>query len=171
MIKFRTVFDNNTSTSLMKHTLKKQIRVFAVLAVLIIAIGVCDYFYAEGKVSEFFILFGILFIPAYLLITHFAQKSVNKSMTLFQGETVEIYEFNEDELRIQTSKGEEYFSLTVAKYSYLYRVDETAESYFLYISKIQSHVVEKKYLIEGTIDELNELFSRRLGERFHAKKK
>ena len=171
MIKFRTVFDSNSTKSLNKHTIKKQFWIYILVSIFLIASGIYDLTLGGGEVGEFLILFGLLFTPALLLVAHISQKNVDKSMTLFQGETVEIYEFNEEGICIQTSKGEEYFSLTRTKYSYLYRVDETAENYFLYISKLQCHVVEKKYLIEGTIEELNELFARNLGERFHEKKK
>ena len=166
MIKFRTVFDEKSVEQLNKHTIKKQSWVFVVCSLILILLGVFQFVDGEKSVGMFLILFGILFVPVFLIILKFSQKKVNETMTLLQGETVEIYEFADEEIHIQTNKGEEYFSLITAKYGYLYRVDETKDNYFLFISKIQSHVIDKRFLIEGSIEELNALFTAKLGPKF-----
>ena len=171
MIKFRTRFDEKSVEQLSKHTLKKQAWIYIVLSAAMILLGIFQIADGNKSVGVSCILFGVVFAPVFLLIVSVSQKKVNSTMTLLQGETVEIYEFSEEELIIQTSKGEEYFSLVKAKYGYLYRVDETKDNYFLYISKIQSHIIDKRFLIEGSIEELNELFAARLGEKFKPYKK
>ena len=171
MIKFRTVFDENSVKQLSKHTLKKQLWIYIVLSVALLLIGVFNYSVGEKEIGLFLIIFGLIFVPILLLTVKFSQRKVNETMSILSGETVEIYEFNEEGISIQTNKGEEYFSLITAKYGYLYKVEETETNYFLYISKLQSHIVDKRFLIEGSIEQLNELFQRKLGERFKAKKK
>ena len=171
MIKFRTVFDEKAVEQLSKHTLKKQSWIYIALSAIMILLGAFQIWEGDKSTGISFILFGVIFVPVFLIIVSVSQKKVNSTMTLLQGETVEIYEFSKEELIIQTSKGEEYFSLIKAKYGYLYRVDETKDYYFLYISKIQSHVIDKRFLIEGSIEELNELFLEKLGAKFKPYKK
>ena len=166
MIKFRTLFNENSAKQLNKHTMKKHNWGYILVSALLIALGVFQIIIENKSLGVFFILFGIIFTPLLLLVVHTSQKEINQPITLFRGETVEIYEFTEDEIHIQTNKGNEYFSLLSAKYSYLYRVEETQECYFLYISKIQSHVIDKRFLIEGSIEQLNELFAVKLGVKF-----
>jgi hypothetical protein len=45
-------------------------------------------------------------------------------------------------------------------------VKETKEAYLLFISNIQSHVVPKKDLVDGTLVELNNYFRIKLQNKF-----
>lgn len=87
-------------------------------------------------------------------------------MSILSAQTIETYKFYPDRLVITQTKGDEYEAVTNARYSYLYRVEETRDRYFLKISKTQSHVVNKADLTQGTIEELNELLASNLGIRF-----
>ncbi len=87
-------------------------------------------------------------------------------MHILSSDTVETYQFYPDKLVITQKKGNEFEAITTTRYSYLYSVDETADRYFLRISKSQSHVVNKADLTQGSIPELNVILHANLGEKF-----
>ena len=92
-------------------------------------------------------------------------------MSVMSADTMETYQFYPDRLVILQRKGDEYESTTNTRYSYLYKVEETRDTYFLQISKMQSHVVRKTDLTQGTIEELNQILASNLGPKFKALKK
>ena len=87
-------------------------------------------------------------------------------MNILSSDTVEVFQFYPDKLVITQRKGDEYEAITTAKYSYLYKVEETVSTYFLFISKVQSHVVNKSDLTQGTLAELNSILASNLGPKF-----
>ena len=140
------------------------------LSVVLIALGILGVTFPEDDGDLYFgifmISFGVLFTPMTLLITILLQKSENKSSTVLSSETEEVLFFDADKITITQQKGDEFTSVTTAKYSYLYKVIENKQYYFLYISKMQSHVVDKTSLVQGTLDELNFYLMSNLGARF-----
>lgn len=170
MIEFVGKFDGNAANSVTKRQIKKLWWAYAFFSLLFIAIGALGLILPEDGSDVIFgavmIAFGVLFTPICLLLTKLLQKNLNKSMSILSSETIETYQFFPDRLIIMQRKGEEYEATTNAKYSYLYKVEETHTHYFLKISKVQSHVVKKADLTQGTIEELNSILYSNLGERF-----
>ncbi len=85
-------------------------------------------------------------------------------------DTVQTYQFYPDKIIITQQNGDNYNATTTTDYSSLYKVEETADCYFLYISKVQSHVVNKADLKQGTIEELNVILHAGLGSKFKSLK-
>ena len=172
MIEFQGKFDDNVTKNLNNHTFKKLWWMFVLFSAIFIFLGVIGILFREDNedltYGIFMIVFGLLFTPLVFLITKFMQKKLNKSMHVLSSNTIETYQFYPDKLVIIQRKWDEYESITNANYSYLYKVEETRDCYFLRISKMQSHVVNKADITQGTIEELNEIFSANLGERFKA---
>lgn len=170
MIEFVGKFDSSVTQSLNNRQFKKLWWLFVVFSVLFVFIGVIGLLLPEDESDKIFgivmIVIGILFTPLCFLLTKLLQKNIDKSMSILSGETIETYRFYQDKLIITQNKGEEFEAVTTAKYSYLYQVEETATHYFLKISKMQSHVVNKSNLTQGTIEELNAILSSNLGVKF-----
>lgn len=174
MIEFVGKFDSNVTKSLNKHQIKKFWWAYALFSLIFIGIGVLGILTPEDMSDIVFgvimIVFGALFTPLVLLITKSTQKKLDKSMPILSADTIETFQFYPDKLVIIQRKGEEFEAVTTAKYSYLYKVEETPTHYFLKISKMQSHVVNKANLTQGTIEELNNILYANLGASFiHAK--
>lgn len=170
MIEFVGKFDSNVTKSLNGHQVKKLWWAYAVFSLLFIGIGVLGVLTPEDMSDVVFgvimMVFGVLFTPLALLLTKLMQKKLDKSMSILSEETQEIFQFYPDKLVITQRKGEEFEAVTTAKYSYLYKVEETQTHYFLKISKVQSHVVSKENLTQGTIEELNTILYANLGTSF-----
>lgn len=172
MIEFVGKFDSSVTQSLNNRQFKKFWWLFVLISGLIIVTGVIGLLFPEDEVDKIFgivmIVIGVLVTPFCFLLTKLLQKSIDKSMSILSNETVETYRFYQDKLVITQSKGEEFEAVTTAKYSYLYQVEETATHYFLKISKMQSHVINKANLTQGTLEELNAILSANLGVKFRS---
>lgn len=173
MIEFQGRFDSNVTNSMNKRTFKRMWWMFAICSSVFILLGALSVAFPEDSFDTglgiFFICFGALFTPIVILLTKVLQKRLNKSMSILSPDTTEIYQFYPDKLVITQRKGEEYEAVTTAKYSYLFKVEETPSTYFLFISKMQSHVVNKADLTQGSLAELNSILSQNLGTKFKQK--
>ena len=170
MIEFVGKFDENAAGSALKRQIKKLWWMYLGFSLLFIVIGIFGIVLPGDNSDIVFgvvmLVFGVLFTPICLLLTKLLQKNYNKSMHVLSPDTVETYQFFPDRLIITQRKGEEYEATTTAKYSYLYKVEETGTHYFMKISKAQMHVVKKSDLTQGTIGELNGILASNLGTKF-----
>ena len=170
MVEFQGKFDSNVTNTLNNRQFKKVWWLFVISSILFVGIGVAAVLMPEDNSDKVYgivmIVFGVMFTPLVILLTKLLQKNVNKSMHILSGDTTETYQFYPDKLIIRQCKGEEFEAITTTRYSYLYMVEETRYTYFLRISKMQSHVVNKADLTQGTIEELNAILSSNLGLRF-----
>ena len=176
MVEFQCKFNENTAKSINKRALKKFWLIYVLASVVLVVLGVLAIVFREDNADFTYgvtlIVLGGLFTPLVFLLTKFTQKKINKSMHVLSSDTSETFQFFPDRVIITLRKmrnGEdecEYESTTKAQYSYFYKVEETQDKYFLFISKVQSHVVNKADLTVGTIEELNRILFENLGQRF-----
>ncbi len=167
MVKVVTKLNAETLKSLNKFSIKKILPFLLIFSAVFVLLGICnipdedgDFFY-----GIFLIAVGVLFIPLCLLFTRLNQKNAGKTMPLLAAEPVITVIFNDDKIFIEELKGDFYKGTTEASYSYFYKAHETKTHYFLYISPQQCHVIPKKDIVEGTVEELNLLLFRNLGPR------
>ncbi len=168
MIKFHNVLDVSASKKLNSHDMRKLAVMLVVLCVSFVLAGVVFVLIDELGLGIFIIAFGLLF-P--LLLTVSVKKKQNdsqKSHAILNTQTVQDFEFYDDHYTSRVNSGDMYNALSTARYCYLFKVVETKTHYFLYVSDSQAEVVDKLGLVEGSLQELNDIFSRNLGEKFHA---
>lgn len=167
MVKFETVFGENVVKASQKVAAKKFDAVYALIVIFCLLSSLISYFESGELLSVIpGIVLAIVLVLISKLILSATVKSQIKSMTLLSEQTKENYTFTYDSLEIVSVRGDEYFCTVRTKYSYLFLVEEHADFYLLYISKNQYHVVDKNGLVEGTLDELNDIFARNLGNKF-----
>lgn len=172
MIVFESKFDKNVAKSLNIFTMKKLWWMYLILSLSLALIGVSSLLEGDTAFGIFMLSFGVLFTPLCVVLTFLLQKRLNKSMPLMSEETTETYTFYDDKFEIVQQKGEDFFSNTSCKYtSYINKIKETKDCYFIYISNVQAHVVYKNSLKEGSIEELNGILTANLGKKFKELKK
>lgn len=170
MIKFVTKFDPEVATQMNRHTIKKNLWVYIAATLLIALCGLLRILNDSVAEGVALIAIGVLLFPACMWIARISQKKISDSLSLMSDETIETFIFTPENVTIIDEKGVDYHAETVAKYNYFYRVEETPTHYFLYISKLQAHVVPKGDLVEGSLEELNGIFQQNLGANFKLKK-
>ncbi len=173
MVEFKIKLDNKVTEIINKHHLSKMKSLFTVVLIVFAFLGFMMLCVAyedfqnnvESALSN--LIFGIVLLIVgvcyYPLTKWFAKKYQNKidsSMSILSSETEEVYKFDEDKLFIFVTKGEDYRSAVETNYKYINNIVETDEHYFLYISKIQCHVLNKKDLVSGSLEELNKIFEK-----------
>lgn len=165
MIKFESRLNPEKLKQLNKHTMKKVWWAYLVISLSFVIWGIfeLDEYFIVGLML---ILFGVLFTPILLLATNSSSKKAGKDMPLMSEQTMQNYVFDYESIYIEEQKGDDYRAEVTMKYSCLNSVNETATEYFLYISKAQAHVISKSELVEGSLDELNDIFARNLGAKF-----
>ena len=170
MVEFKTKLDASKTKAVNLNTFKRLWWLFAAVSLLFIVLGVVGLLSGEDSEDLYYaifcLVFGVLFTPLVMLLTMIIQKSINKSASYISDNTEETYTFDEDNITVTQSKGEEFSAVTTAKYSYLYKVIENKGYYFLYISKMQCHVIDKQSITSGSLSELNVILSNKLGDRF-----
>lgn len=174
MVEFRSGFNSNKSKVLNKIALRRMWWLFSILSCVFILLGVLGIVFREDTSDLIFgivmIIVGVLFTPLVIGLSFFVQKKLDKTMPILSNDTIETFTFEEDHLTITLIKGNEYESCCKAKYSYLYKAVEYKDCYVLYISKMQSHVIEKASLTQGTLGEMNTYLINNLGTKFKASK-
>ena len=175
MIEFQGKFDSSVANALNRRVFKKLWWIFVICSLIFAVIGILLVAFPEDfsdlVLGVVLMCFGALFTPLVLVLTKSMQKKQNATMNILSPDTTQIFQFYPDKLVITQRKGDEYEAMTSAKYSYLYKVEETSTTYFMFISKVQSHVVNKADLVQGTIEELNEILAANLGSKFTRMKK
>lgn len=173
MIVFKSKLDSSKTMALTNRAFKKLLWLFALLSLMIIASGIIGIVSQEDS-SDFvsgigLIVFGILLTPLGYLLSRFGRKLNDKATIYISSDTEEIYTFDEQYITITQTKGDEFFATAKTKYSYIYKAYEDKNYYYLYTSKIQSHVIDKSSITQGTLEELNILLKNKLGNKFNSK--
>lgn len=163
MIKVVTKFNSDVTKRINNLTFKKMIWFFVAISLILIICGSVSYFAQGNNFGIFWMVFGVLFFPLVYLLTMIMQKKLNQSMSILSNETVETYTFEDDYVYIEQIKGEDFVGTTKAKYNYFYKALETKDCYYLYISKSQCHVFDKKSFTQGTPHDLSILLLDKLG--------
>ena len=170
MVVFKSKFDESVTNTLNKHQIKKFGWLLGLLGVFFAVFGVLCIVFREDPsdvgLGIFLIVFGVLYFPLVIWLSKIVQKKWNKSMPIMSAETESEFKVDEEKVFMTQEKGDDYKAVTEARYNCFYKVIETKENYFLYISRSQSHVVNKKDLVEGSIEELNEILEQRLEGKF-----
>lgn len=166
MVKFRTTLDSSASQSLNSHDMRRLVLMEVILCVSFVLAGIVFIWIDEMGLGIFIIAFGLLFPLMLSLIVKQKQKSLNKSTAIISEQTVQEFEFYDDHYTVTTTSGSMYNATATAQYCYLFRVCETKTHYFLYVSPSQAEVVAKSGLLDGSIEQLNDIFARNLGPKF-----
>ncbi len=173
MVEFRSKLDSNKSHALLKRTFKKLLWLCLVMSALLLLIGVVALVAPEDgadlAVGISMIVLGVAFTPITYFLALFIQSRNDKTAIFISPETEEVYTFDERSITVVQTRGELLSSTLRAQYAYIYRAYEDKNYYYLYISRIQVHVIDKASLTQGTLGELNALLSANLGNRFKMK--
>lgn len=172
MVEFKVKFDGRVSKKVTDYQTEKSIKttnkmmpLFLILGAILIAIafiniknGSFDYWIFSSGL--FLIIFSVLF-PIILKSTiKNQQRMIEKNSTLLGNTTEDVYKFDEEKVFIFTNKGEKYRSAVETDYDYFCNIIEDEESFMLFISNIQCHVIFKDCLTNGTIEEFKEILSK-----------
>lgn len=175
MVEFKTKIDKDAIQAVQKEDMKKMKKLytgfavfFLALGVMMLAITISDYI--EGLPTDelifdvfytvFCLVFGVMMYPLFKWVVKKRQNDSMMGGLIFDIE--EVYKFDDEKIYIFSNKGEDYRSAVEATYKYINNIVETDTHYILYISKIQCHVLNKKDITKGTLEELNEMFSKNL---------
>lgn len=173
MVEFRSKLDSSKSRALNNNMFKKLLWLYALLTVFIIAFGVAGIVFREDS-SDFaagigLIVLGVLVTPIGYFLSRFLQKRIDNSATYISDNTEEIYTFDEQYITLTQTMGDVFTSTLKARYSYIYKAIEDNNYFYLYISKMQSHVIDKSSITQGTLEEVTALLKTNLGDKFKSK--
>ena len=165
MIKVETKLNAETAKKLNKRGLKNLTWVIVLFVALFLFLGIAELI-ADDLWGWFYIVIAALFFPLVLLFTKIFQKAISKSANFLSEETSEVYTFDTEYFILEQTREGMFHTTLQANYSYLFKVIEDKDAWFLYISNQQAHVVPKTDIKEGTVEELNAIFTQKLGAKF-----
>lgn len=166
MVIVESTLDENVTKTLNKVSFKRLSILLIIISLVFILLGIMNILDDDIFGGVIWIVVGILYVPFVILLTKIIQKKSNKTMSLLSVETKERYQFDVEYITIYQQKGEDFYSETKTKYNYLFKAIETEGEFVLYISNVQAHVIPKNKIIEGTIEELREILSNNLKEKY-----
>lgn len=164
MVEFSVKFGSRVNDKLAKYQMQKSSKILKNLSWAFIFLSVIFAIMplANGLVDEadiaifalaiFFIMFWVAF-PRVALKSVKKQQEKNGNMSIMTDVTEEVYKFDEEKVFIFTSLGDKYRSAIETVYGYFLRVVEDDDSYMLFISNVQCHVIFKDCLTKGTLEE------------------
>lgn len=168
MVEIKTKLDENATKEITNYQMKKIWWLYLGFSLVFILLGALILVEDPGMIATavVFIVIGVLFTPLCILLTKGISKSNKKSSPLLKDEIVETYNFDDNKFSIEQTKGDTFRSFTESEYSYIYMVKETDKYWLLYLSISQAHLLPKDKITEGSVDELNDIFKQKLGNKF-----
>ena len=173
MVEFKSVFSADKVNVANERSIKKTRSLFFVIMGVCGVLGlllVCVALEENQKNHDMslynmcagiaLIVVGVFYYPFLKWFSRKFQNKINNTMSLISSQTEEYYRFDEEKIYIKTTKGNEYKSVVEAKYNYINNIVETNDYYFLYISKVQCHILGKADLVSGSLEELNAIFEK-----------
>lgn len=156
-----------------KNALKKLSCFFIAFSLIFIIIPLISGLKEEDDIFIFslgiFLLVFWAIFPSALSKTIKKQQNKNGTMTIMTEATEEVYKFDEEKVFIFTNLGEKYRSAVETVYSYFTNVVEDDDSYMLFVSKVQCHVVFKDCLTKGTLEEFESILHSHFSEKNYTK--
>ena len=175
MVEFKGKFDENVQKSVEKRSFKIASLTLLPLCALVLIVGIIGAVFGEDaedlSMGIYLICLSLCAYPFFCLLYVILRKLVKPNSSLMSAETEQQFQFFEDRFMCNQVKGNEFNDFMQAKYSVLFRVIETKEQYFLYLSRTQCFVINKVDLTSGTIDELNRILTNALTVKFKGLKK
>ncbi|MDR1906358.1 MAG: YcxB family protein [Clostridiales bacterium] len=160
----RVVFEcDNLTEDYLKGSFKRALRIsvfftafFWVLSAFMLGI---DFFMA----STMFIM-GIVMFPLFLWASRSAaKKQIKTNKTYFGGKLTAV--FLDDNFTI-AQKNEISSSSSESLYDGIYKVEEYADVLFLYVSNMSVFTLNKKNIVEGTIEEFRQILKAKIGQKY-----
>ena len=109
------------------------------------------------------LIIGIILLPATMLTTYTGtKKHFSKNPQFLEHER--IFEFDEENYKIITVR-EGVENVFEGKYEELYRTYMTKTNFYLYINKKQAFIVPYNCFIEGSVEELLEIFKGKIPQK------
>lgn len=174
MVEFKQKFDEHVTASATKQQTKKVLPFMLIVSGILIIFGIVGTVFGEDS-SDFYmgvymLVLGAVLPIVFFVVLYFTQRAFNKSMALLGESTEQIFTFSDREVTISQTKGDEFEGFTRAKYSFLWKVEETKTHYFLYVSRGQLHVIDKGCITQGTIEEMNSYLMTNLVYKYKQKR-
>lgn len=102
--------------------------------------------------------------------SEYVQKTVVTVCTFVAfADCTRCYTFDENYITLTQTRGDVFMSTLKARYSYIYKAREDNRYFYLFISKTQSHVIDKSSITQGALEEIAELLKTNLGNKFKKK--
>ena len=139
-----------------------------ILCLIVIGCGGVELYYGDIGFGVFCIVFGTVFFPLILVMQHFATKKNIKSMQL-EGNVVNKYYFDENNVNVETYRGETKVGQSLVAYENVYKVEEHDTSYYIYVSNVQAFIVDKDKFTQGNSADLTILLATKLGPKYQVK--
>lgn len=164
MVEFSMKLGSRVNDKLAEYQMKKSKKILknlslvfiflsAIFAIMSLANGLSDETdITIFGIAIFFIIFWVCFPPVALKSVK-KQQEKNGTLTIMTEATEDVYKFDEEKVFIFTTLGDKYRSAIETVYGYFLKVVEDDDSYILFISNVQCHVIFKDCLTKGTLEE------------------
>lgn len=182
MVEFKVKFDRRIGQKLAEvqyqnsvQKMKKLQLIFSILGIILIMYPIINLFadsfdYLVFGIGVFCLMFWVLFPKFLKKNLHKQQDKISDEGMLINDLTEEVYKFDSEKVFIFTTMGEKYRSAIETDYDYFSKVTEDEDSYLLYISSVQCHLIFKDSLVKGSLEEFNRYLELHFkGDKFERK--
>lgn len=156
-MKIRTKQNLTVVKAFQKHTYIGQSKPIIVLLVLVLIFAILCCMtgnYSTGGALAFVVVFFALFYP---LALYSANNKLNKSYKSIHDDKVIEYEFLDNAYVVKSFVNGEEVETSKNEYSKIFKVDETTDYVFVYISNNMAHCIDKKDMSSDDLESLRKI--------------
>ncbi len=171
MVEFKAKLNNNKNYVFAKFPLRILSGVIIIIFSLTFLIlgfnSILNKTFDQDIISGIIlIVLAVLFAPLCFLVCNYFYKKNYKNAIY---EAIEIYTLDDEYLTITQAKGNLFQTIVKAKYTDLYGVIEDNNYFYLYISKMQYHIINKSSITHGSLEEARTILKNNLKDKFKRK--
>ncbi|WP_148449874.1 YcxB family protein [Gorillibacterium timonense] len=147
------------------HLFRKNRLFFVILAVIWLALAAYSFYLGVYWLGALLILWGLLMpVRSRARAARSVKRHAKTNKQLNQPDEVR-YRLDPERITVETVSADRTSS-TELKWSAIYRVYETTDSYYIYISNIQALILPKKDIVSGSARELSQWMRDSLGKAY-----
>lgn len=150
----KTRVDKYALKQLIKIIYKKQKIMLGVIGIFFITWGL--FLISINLIYLLVVGLGIIFFVFFVFI--FERIILKREMDnkLFKSLTHYVYEFGEDSFKVSTFCNDDLYSYSLVKYKEIYRIIETKNYLFIFISKLDAYILLKHAMSYNELTELKD---------------
>ena len=166
MIRIRSVFDIKAFKAFQNYSLKKVFVLAYICTIILVGIGI--YFVFTARHYMIYFIAGIMLPICMHLFSRIHEiDAINRNIYL-RDTTMQIFTFNEEDIEFEQISKIDTFNDRY-EYKQLLSAVKYKKYYFLYVNRAQAFIVKSEDYVNGTEEELDELFKNVFGKKFIVK--
>ena len=170
MIEFKTKYDKRIISKACKISISQILIPLIIIAIGFFCLSIVSFVQNNIISGIIWLVFAFCYIPFTYFIVLISQISKYDRLYLKENnkenQVIDTYVFQNKNIKISTDLGDKNLSRMETDYDFFVKVVETKEDFILFKRKSAIFVLPKSSITQGTLQEFEELMSKKYSENF-----